>query len=246
MRNRLALGLIASVMIATGACSTSTTPLTPITDDDGDFAYSVKNLKDTSLERTDDLRYLVFVEKTSGKPEKVVLSSENVPEGMDIFFEPVNGVDASFNTTMVIKTLRTPEGTYSVNIKGASPTTGITDNYINLKVLPYSNAAVGLVGDFTETANCSQIGNITEDVTIITDDATENKIILRGLFSGVKTNEIYATIDPSNKTLTIPSQEQNSVIYSGDGTYDDNKLIINYNIKGTTINESCTSTLTRK
>lgn len=228
------------------ACGNKSQTLTPITDDDGDFDYTVNNLRDTSMERTDEVRYLILVEKTSGLAEKVILSAEDVPAGMEVFFEPVNGVDASFNTTVVIRTLRVKEGDYKINIKGASPTAGIQNNYINIAVLPYSNAATGLKGSFTEKGSCDQQGSTTEDVNIVVDESVNNRIILRGLFSGVMSNEIHADLNPSNKTLIIPSQERNELIFSGEGTYDDDKLVINYTVKGTTVNESCTSTLTRK
>ncbi len=222
------------------------TPLTPhIDDDSGKFDYRITGLQDTSLERTDNVRYLIFVEKLSGKAETVILSAEDLPEGMEVIFDPANAVQAPFNTTMVIKTLRVKEGDYKIRIKGASATAGIDYFNVNVKVLPYSNEAVGLKGDYTETGVCSPKGNINDNVSIVVDETTENRIYIKGIFSGVMTNEVYADIDPKTKTLTIPLQKVNSVDYSGDGSYDDDKLVINYTISGITINESCTSTLTR-
>ncbi|HEY9176636.1 MAG TPA: hypothetical protein VIN07_03050, partial [Flavipsychrobacter sp.] len=168
-----------------------------------------------------------------------------LPKGMEVFFEPVNGEKASFNTTIVIRNTRVPEGLHKINIRGASITTGVSNYYININVLPYTNAAIGLKGAFTETGQCSQTGAVNDNVNIVVDETVKNRIHIKGLFSGVMTNEIYADIDPAAKTLTIPSQAQNGLTYQGDGTYDDDKLVINYTMTGDVINNNCTSTLTR-
>lgn len=221
-------------------------PLSPyVPDDSGAFKYKITGLKDTSLERTAEVRYLITVEKEEGQAESVILSTENLPKGMEVLFEPVNGEKASFNTTIVIKNTRVPEGVHKINIRGASVTTGISNYYINVNVLPYTNAAIGLVGAFTETGQCSQTGTVNDNVNIVADQTIKNRIHIRGLFSGVMTNEIYADINPDTKMLTIPSQVQNALTYQGDGTYDDDKLVINYTMNGDVINNSCTSTITR-
>jgi hypothetical protein len=221
-------------------------PLTPyVPDGEGDFKYKISGLKDTSLERTDEVRYLINVEKEAGKAEMVVLSTEDLPKGMTVSFEPVNNEMASYSTTLVIRNERVPEGTHKIKIRGASAGTGISSYFINVNVLPYTNPALGLKGSFTETGQCSQTGGVNENINIVVDETMKNRVIIRGLFSGVMTNEIYADINPATKTLTIPQQEQNELTYQGDGTYDDDKLIINYTMTGVTINNNCTATLTR-
>ncbi|MCB0697675.1 MAG: hypothetical protein KDC07_09940 [Chitinophagaceae bacterium] len=222
------------------------TPLSPyVPEDSGKFDYKVNGLKDTSLERIGEVRSLIFVEKLAGKSETVLLTGEDLPEGMEVRFDPVNSEKPSFNTSMVIKNVRVKEGTYKIKIKGASATAGIDNYYINVTVLPYTNPADGLAGSFTETGACSTKGSVNDNVNIVSDDTVKNRIHIKGLFSGVMTNIIYANIDPKTNTLDIPVQTVNSVSYSGDGTYDDDKLIINYTVSGITINESCTSTITR-
>ncbi len=211
----------------------------------GTFKYKITGLKDTSLERTAEVRYLIAVEKVEGNAESVILSTENLPKGMEVLFEPVNGEKASYNTTIIIKNTRVPEGMHKINIRGASITTGVSNYYINVNVLPYTNAAIGLVGSFTETGQCSQTGAVNDNVNIVADATIKNRIHIKGLFSGVMTNEIYADIDPVTKTLTIPSQVQNALTYKGDGTFDDDKLVINYTMNGDVINNNCSSTLTR-
>lgn len=238
--------LIALTIFAATSCKRNNSTLAPyVPPNSGPFTYKINGLKDTALERTGDVRYLIFVEKLTGGSESVTLSAEDLPKGMEIVYEPVNGAPASFNTTLVIKALRVKEGTHKINIRGASATTGISNNYVNVKILPYTNPATGLVGNFNETGQCVQQGSVGHNVTIVTDATIKNRIHIKGLFSGVMTNEVYADINPATMTLVIPSQQQSFVTYQGDGSYDDDKLIINYTVTGASINESCTSTLTR-
>lgn len=221
-------------------------PLSPyVPDNGGAFKYTISGLKDTMLERSGEVRYLVTVEKQEGQAELVVLSAKDLPKGMEVLFDPVNNEKPSFSTTIIIRNTRVPEGTHKINITGASVTTGITNFYINVKVLPYTNAALGLEGSFTETGQCTQTGAVNDNVNIVADETVKNRIHIKGLFSGVMTNKIYADIDPVTKTLTIPSQVQNDLTYAGDGTFDDDKLVINYTMNGDVINNNCTSTLTR-
>ena len=106
-------------------------PLTPyVPDGEGDFKYKISGLKDTSLERTDEVRYLINVEKEAGKAEMVVLSAEDLPKGMTVSFEPVNNEMASYSTTLVIRNERVPEGTHKIKIRGASAGTGISIYFI--------------------------------------------------------------------------------------------------------------------
>ncbi len=245
LRNRISYFAIALSTLLMAACGKDEPLALYEPGDSGDFKYKVTGLKDTSLERTAEVRYLIAVEKEQGQAESVILSTENLPKGMEVFFEPVNGEKASFNTTIVIKNTRVPEGVHKINIRGASITTGISNYYINVNVLPYTNAAIGLVGAFTETGQCSQTGNVNDNVNIVADETVKNRIHIKGLFSGVMTNEIYADINPATKTVTIPSQVVNDLTYKGDGTYDDDKLVINYTMNGDVINNSCSSTLTR-
>ena len=229
------------------ACKKGTNPLVPHSNtDDDDFSFQIKGLRDTSLERSDYVSYLVFVEKLTGEGEYVSLTVDSLPKGMTVSFVPVSADTASFNTTMRIETERVVEGNYAINVKAATSTAGIANNNINIAVKPYSNHAVGIAGEYSEKGACQQVGNVQNDVRIEAA-AEKNKIIIRGLLTGVMSNKITATVNPTNKTINIPSQIVNSATYEGDGTFDDDKVVINYTVKAaSSINESCSSTLTRK
>lgn len=238
---------LAGSIIALASCGGDDTLLTPyVPEDSGPFTYEIKGLRDTSMERIGETRYMILVEKLSGKSEELLLSGQDLPEGMEVYFDPVNNAQPSFNTGLVIKAKRVKEGTHRINIRGAGPTSGLKDNFINVTIKPYTNHADGLVGSFIETGQCTPSGNVNDNVNIVADETVKNRIHIKGLFSGVMTNIIYADIDPTNNTLVIPAQVQNFLTYEGDGTFDDNKLVINYTINGAVVNETCTSTLTRE
>lgn len=244
---RLFYIVFAIILIINTSCKDNGLSNTPISNPGpGNFDYKISGLHDTSMERTASIRFLIQVERTSGNGEKVVLSGETLPEGMEVLFEPVSIDTASFNTTVLVKSERVKMGEHIINIKSVSPTTGVTNNFVKIQVIDYSNHAVGVEGLYTETASCVQQGNVEQDVNVEVDPAGDNKVIFKGLWSGVMTNKIKADINPGNSTVTIPSQVVNGVTFEGDGTYDDDKIIINYTAKASTINESCTSTLTRK
>lgn len=238
---------VSSSLIALVSCGGDSTLLSPyVPDDSGPFNYEIKGLRDTFMERIGETRYMILVDKLSGKSEDVLLSGQNLPDGMEVYFDPVNNAQPSFNTGLVIRSKRVKEGTHRINIRGASPTSGLKDNFIEVTIKPYTNHADGLVGGFTETGLCSPSGNVNDNVNIIADETVKNRIHIKGLFSGVMTNIIYADLDPATNTLVIPSQVQNFLTYEGDGTFDDDKIVINYTIKGAVVDETCTSTLQRQ
>lgn len=211
-----------------------------------DFKYEISGLSDTSIERSGEVRFIINVNKVAGETERVNLTAIDLPDGMSVNFTSGNGEEAPYATSALITTTRTPVGDYNIKIRGAAPTAGIKDYPVAIKVLPYSNEAILLKGEFTESGACVQQGNVNHSVVITVVDTVKNRILLKGLSSGTQTTEVYADVDASAKTITIPSQLQSFVTFEGSGTYDDNSININYTVKGSAVNESCTTVLTRK
>lgn len=220
-------------------------PVEPYYEPDyGDLQYTIDNAKDLSLERIGEVKQNITLNRISGKAEDVSLSLLGLPAGASAYFTP-NPSKPSFTATLTIKTNRTMEGTYSLTIRGSSLTSGFTERKFNLKVMPYSNAAVGLEGLFKESGLCVPGGNVGDTVSITPVESVINKIKIQGIWSGVWTNEVNADLNPSNKTLTIPPQLVNGITIMGTGTYDENVLIIGYRVTGTTVHDTCTSTFSR-
>lgn len=237
--------LSTTVMFWTSCSKNNSEPLNR-TPGSADFDYEIVGLRDTSLERIGEVRFLVNVNRIDGDPEMVNLTAIDLPEGMDVTFTPSNGEPASYVTSVLVKTTRTKEGTYTIKIRGASPTAGVKDYPVKVTILPYSNDAVGLKGDFTETGSCVQQGNVTNNIVVTVVDSVKNRVLLKGLSSGVQTNEVYADLSPDTKTITIPSQVQSFVTYQGSGSYQDDVIQITYTINGPAVNETCTTSINRK
>ena len=58
--------------------------------------------------------------------------------------------------------------------------------------------------------------------------------------------DVVATVNPATKTITIPKQLVHGVDIQGTGTYTAHEINVNYQITGTTINETCTTTFKEK
>ncbi len=239
-RKVILVNMLLGLLIASCAKKTVNNPVYP--DNEGDFTYTVNGFKDTSLERIGSVSMPIFVEKLTGASEKVTFSMFNVPDGMEVLLDKTIE-EPSFNTFMQIKTTRTKEGTYPIKVTAASPTTGISEYFFNIKVEPYSNAASGLKGNFIEKGNCSVNGHDVE-VVVATDVA--KKVIIKGFWQGTMTNEIYVLLNTSNNTLTLPSQKLFGITYQGSGSYSDDQFTLNYTVDGASFSQTCSSTFTRK
>lgn len=210
----------------------------------GDLKYLIQGVKDVSMERIGQASVNIYINRQEGKIEDVMLTAVNVPQGVNITFSP-NISLPSYNTTMTVKSVRAKEGIYDIIVRGSSQTSGFTEVKMKLTILPYSNAADGLVGMFLEQGLCSQGGNVGDTVDIVKDDVVMNKIRIKGFWSGVWTNAVDAYLNTSNKTLNIPAQTVNGVTIDGNGTYEDDVVNINYRVKGFTVDDTCSSKLTR-
>ncbi len=210
----------------------------------GNLKYLIQGVKDVSIERIGEAKVNIYINRQEGKIENVMLTAINLPQGLSVTFTP-NISLPSFNTTMTVKSTRVKEGVYDIIVRGSSPTSGFTDVKMKVTILPYANAADGLVGLFIEQGVCSQGGNIGDTVDIVKDEVSANKIRIKGFWSGVWTNAVDAFMNTTNKTLTIPAQTINGVTINGTGTYDDDIVNINYRVKGFTVDDTCSSTLNR-
>ncbi|MBS1771832.1 MAG: hypothetical protein JST82_03155 [Bacteroidetes bacterium] len=239
--------LIVSVyFIVASACNKPEEAPTPYYGNDyGDLKYTIDGVKDMSMERIGQGNMSLFVNRSSGKIENVMLTVVGLPQGASALFSPGNSALPSYNTVLTIKCNRVKEGSYDLILRGASQTTGFTDYKFKLNVLPYSDASLGLVGLFKESGLCTQSGAHGDTVNIQSIPSVKNRINIQGFWNGVWANEIYADLNVANNSLNIPAQSVNGVTIIGSGTYDDNTLIVNYRVAGSTVNDTCAATLSR-
>jgi hypothetical protein len=215
-------------------------------DDQGNLKYTIENVRDTVIEQQDEITTTIYIKRISGnRDEDVRLGAIGMPSGMQISFEPQTA-KPSFYSVIKIRTHRAAVGTYPILITGKSLKSDSIKLPMNIKVLPYSNAAVIFDTIFTETRNCSgPSGNSTHEVSISPDATVKNRIQIKGFWSGTWTNIVYADLDPATKTLTIPSQIVNSITISGTGTYTENKFDINYTVAALNFTETCSTSISR-
>jgi hypothetical protein len=245
-------GYIYIIILALSAwgCSKSNTPVTPYYPDDyGPFAYKIEGIGDTSVERLGTTAKLAYVKKISGPSEDVLLTVENLPEGVTVSFEPEKA-KPPFNLYMTIKAGKTAEGDYPVVINSYSKTTGIKRTPMTITVKPYGNEAKGLAGAFHEQHNCSQTGENGFNVFVEVANTATNRVNIKGFWSSSWTNIVYADLNASKKTLVIPAQITNGLEYKGTGTYTEDLMTINYSVADTfgakLVKESCTATFVRQ
>lgn len=216
--------------------------------DYGDLQYSIKGVRDTMLEQTGKVSFNLFVERTAGKYEEVGLSVKGLPEGMTATFA-LNEATPNYNTFITFEANQVDAGTYTIQIIGASQTTGQKYYDMVLTVLPYSNPALGLEGDFKEVRACSQTGDSSHAVNITPVLTGASKVKIKGLWIGGGTYTVEANLIQTDHTIHIPLQSVHNVTFQGNGTYSKDGLELNYTVKDTSIsqivNDNCTSIFTR-
>lgn len=212
--------------------------------DSGALVYTIEGVRDTSVEQTGQVKLTLFIKKTSGTAESIGLSVTGLPAGAQYVFSPAAGT-VSYYSVITFNTLRVKAGNYPIQIVGAGATSGIKTMNMTLKVLPYSNPAVGLAGYFTETGNCSQSGAKSNTVNVDTTGGVPNKIKMLGFYAGGTLYNIMADISPNTKTLTIPAQTLSSATFQGSGTYTDSTITVNYTVSNAVLHDTCTAVLKR-
>lgn len=246
LKMKYSLTFALSILLITG-CTKTNNNNTPIyTDDDKEFTYEIKGLADMSLERTGEDDLLLNILRLTGKTEEVSMSIVDAPDGLTAIFDPSSTGEPSFNVTFKLVSKKVKEGTYTVKLKVATPTTGISEFPFKLTVLPYSNPASALVGEFDEKGSCTQSGALDHNAKIEIAQDSVGKVNIKGFWKGVWSNIVYGYLDPTNNTITIPAQVQNNATFQGSGTYDDTKVIVNYTVNNSVVSDTCTSTFTLK
>lgn len=84
-----------------------------------DSSYIINGLSNKTIGRVDGTFTQLELVYQNGDQENIELSASELPEGMEIIFEPKSGIPG-FNTTMHIESSLTKAGIYPVKIHGVS------------------------------------------------------------------------------------------------------------------------------
>jgi len=249
-RSRIAIHICILVttlsLVVISACNKTPSDPTPGNNTGyGDLKYTITGLSDMKMERNGSVSQTINVNYVSGKLEDVLLSCQGLPKGATAKFSPISIGSPSFTTIFTITCNHAPVGVYPITVRGGSTSSGFTDYKITLTVLPYANAADGLVGFFVEKSQCSQSGSMGDTCKVEKDSTINNRIYIKGFWSGVWSNKVSADMNPTDNTLNIPVKTTNGVSFSGAGTYDDNTMIVHYRVTGSTVDDTCASTFSR-
>ena len=238
--------LIAAAAFMTG-CSKSNVNNNPYYGDDyGDFNYTITGTKDTTIEQTGEVNILLNLKKTSGPTENVNLEVTGVPDGVTATIEPVTA-QPPFTALLRIVSYRAAVGSYPITITGRSKSTGNTIHSLNLNIKTFTNAAYMVEGVCNTSGACTpQTGAVTHEANVVVATSAPNRVEIQGFWSDSWSNVVYADLNPSNNTVTIPAQTVNALTFEGNGTYTEGSMHINYTVKGALVDEACNVTYTRK
>lgn len=195
--------------------------------------------------QTDTVIIPITVNLESGAAQMMSLGVMNAPTGLSVMVDPqvdTPGYDAELRLIGDMAEV----GNHTIQLR-ATALTFEKDYYFEVKVIPnLVNPALALVGEYTETGNCSASGAVNnEKVEVSAVSTVFNRINIKGIWKGGTFYTLTANINPDNQTIQIPSQTVNAIQFNGSGSYDGSKIELTYSASGTTVNETCTVTLTK-
>jgi hypothetical protein len=244
---RYSFFLVALSLVALLGCGKDPEPLTPGgggTNPGGTLEYNIKGVQDLSVERVGEAKFQVNIERVSGsKIAEVDLAVTDLPAGMQAYVD-VPRAAPSFLAFVTIVSTRVLEGNYKLLFVTKVGNTIKSVPFV-VKVLPYSNHAQGMKGDYVEAHTCTVDGQKNVNVNILADEDVPNKVILKGFWSGTQVNQVIGYLEPASQKITIPEQTIFDVTYKGEGTYTDDQISVNYTTKTQIFTESCTAVLNR-
>lgn len=97
------------------------------------------------------------------------------------------------------------------------------------------------LGAYSVVETCGG-GNDAYDLTIIESGSSEDAIVVANFYNWG--GQLSATVDGNN--ITIPSQLNDGLTFSGSGTISDNTLTINFMVSDGTNSDTCNAICTRR
>jgi hypothetical protein len=237
--------LALSCLIAIASCKKGGDDFEPPVVTPDKFAFKVDGVRDTSLERSGEVRLNLNVRLLSGKTEVITLGAADLPKGMKVTYSKAIG-EPPFITQMVITTDRVLEGSYPIYVTDTTRFKDVQQQKMTVKIKPYSNMAVAYKGQFYEKRKCTS-DSMSYPVFIEPAEKFINRITIKGFWTKVWSTVVYADLVPESKTITVPAQVIDGLTYSGLGTFNDDEIVINYTVKDSSglVNETCTAVFTR-
>jgi hypothetical protein len=176
--------------------------------------------------------------------DPVTLSVHGLPQLVTVSPDTFTAVP-TFTKDFAFTTHKLATGTYPITVVSSAPST-VTKTYnVNLIVIP-NDCKTLFLGSAAATNSCS--GREYTYTVFGTGTNSKNAMYINNLGGyGVHTNT-YVLLSCESGGVYVPRQNiGNGVIIEGSGTFNANKMTINYNAENIPGggNESCTATLTK-
>lgn len=210
-----------------------------------DFTYTVNGVRDLTMEQLDEAEMKISIQKTSFQSEEVGLRIQELPRGMEVDFSPGYAL-ASYPATIRFRTERVATGVYPLVLETYSAHTGIQSHPFQISVTPYSNHAEAFKAEFNENRQCDVTGEDTHSCFLEPVEGIINRIRIKGFWSPSWKSEIIADLQPETGKLNIPQQWVNQAMISGQGTYNDDTLRLEYTIQTNVFVDQCQSVISRR
>lgn len=183
--------------------------------------YRVSGLTDISIQKyavgADPYEMYVQVEYENGDQERVTLSLEGIPDGLEDSMINTSGYP-SFMSRIILVDSGVAEGTYTPRLVVTGERSGRREFPFNVRMLAVPDCSTPMLGNYTTTSFCNS-GSYT--MTIQAQPTTKNRVLLSNLNNNGTT--LYGDADCSGTTgttyINIPNQTVNGVTYYGSGSF---------------------------
>ncbi len=232
---RKAYLLFALLCVAFSACRKST--------NENPTTYIINGLHDVTIQQGQDDQLDLNVQYTGPIQENVTLAIWGLPAGVTADLNPTTGTP-NYNATVVFTDHYGVPGNYLIKLIAHGSQTGDRTYTFNLHILTPANC--GVLGFYSQgTTGCGNNTNYQYTDNVVNSTAAANRIVFQN-FADMP-YQVYADINCSNNTLTIPNQLlPNGVQVAGSGTFTSNTMHVDFSQTSTTnITTYCNFTLIR-
>jgi hypothetical protein len=203
--------------------------------------YAVNGVDDISVRQGEDDSWNLEVRSIGPVYETVTLAVTGLPNGLTATMSQVSGMPTFFSTVVFTNNNALP-GSYPCVLTASSPEAG--KSTYNFLVKISAPQVCGLLQSYNGTSDCDLnqfISNIIATAPPIEDSI--NTVQINNF--GNEGLNLFANIDCSNNTITIPSQTFGNIVIDGTGSFTGNNTItINYNMTVSGSPSTCVLTMT--
>ncbi|MCD6063166.1 MAG: hypothetical protein K0R82_1077 [Flavipsychrobacter sp.] len=210
-------------------------------------AYVLNGVTDVTVERDSMVTVNIMVDQQPGRAqENVTLSVTGLPSTVTTKITPESGTP-NYHSEITFKASDAAvPGSYPIKIVATSATGSRTYD-VNLHIVPITECASKVMGEYTAIDKCDTTTGTEYPVMVSPVFNKQNRVILSGFFGGGgSSSSVTANLECNGKTLTMPKQNIMFYEISGNGSYKKDTITVNYTVMSTFDTVMCTTQLVRK